>query len=133
MLAASEAESASSTLDDPSIYAGTRKSQTWFFRAYVRLKDGKTIFSNLLDARKPQLDTALPTASLISWACTNISARIQTQHEDSNGKNFEGFCHALTLIRLGSLRRVLPNQTAADAGENVEVTFEEVKPGPGKK
>jgi hypothetical protein len=35
-----------------------RESQTAFFRACMRLKNGKT-FWNLLDARKQQMDTAL--------------------------------------------------------------------------
>jgi hypothetical protein len=35
--------------------------------------------------------------------------------------------HALTLLRLGLLRRVFP-ENLSDAGEIVEVAFEEVKP-----
>jgi hypothetical protein len=94
----------------------------------VRLKDGQT-FSNLLDASKQQMDTALASATVISWACTN-TARIQSQ--DPNGGHFEGFVHASTHIRLGSLRRVLPEKQTTDAGEIMDVTFEEVNPGPGK-
>jgi hypothetical protein len=40
--------------------------------------------------------------------------------------------HAPTQIRLGSLRRVLPEKQSTDAGKIVKVTFEEVRPGPGK-
>ena len=52
--------------------------------------------------------------------------------EDPNGGHFEGFVHASTHIRLGSLRRVLPEKQTTDAGEIMDVTFEEVNPGPGK-
>ena len=71
MLAASEAESASEKADS-SIHEGRREAHTWSFRACVRLKDGQT-FSNLLDARKQQLDTSLASASVIAWACTNTA------------------------------------------------------------
>jgi endo-1,4-beta-D-glucanase Y len=94
----------------------------------VRLNDGQT-FSNFLDARKQQMDISLVSATVISWACTN-AARIQPQ--DSNDEHLEGFVHASTLIRSGSLRRVLPEKQTTDAGEIVEVTFQEVHPCPGK-
>jgi hypothetical protein len=123
MLAASEAASASSKRDDPNINnSGRRESKTWSFRAYVRLKIGQT-FSNLLDVCRRFMDSALSLASVISRAGTN-TAQIQTQ--DSNDEYFEGVVHASTLIRLGSLRHVLPDKNTTDAGELVEVTFEEV-------
>ena len=128
MSAARETESASSHVDAPSGRDGSRKAPTWSFRALVRLKHGQT-FSDLLDARKPQMDTALPSETVISWACTN-TARIQSQ--DPNGGHFEGFVHASTHIRLGSLSRVLPEKQTTDAGDIVDVTFEEVNPGPGR-
>ena len=40
--------------------------------------------------------------------------------------------HASTNIRLGSLQRVLPEKQETDAGEIVEVVFQDVKSGPGK-
>jgi hypothetical protein len=40
--------------------------------------------------------------------------------------------HAQAHIRLGSLRHVLQEKKTTDAGEIVEVTFEEVNPGPCK-
>ena len=40
-----------------------------------------------------------------------------------------GFVHASTLIRLGSLKRVLQEKHHTDAGKIVEVAFQEVKPG----
>jgi hypothetical protein len=45
------------------------------FRGCDCLKDGQTV-SNILDERKLQMDTAVASASAISWACTN-PARIQ--------------------------------------------------------
>ena len=54
MLAVSESESATPQINDPS--ESRRKAQTWFFRAFVSLKDGQ-IFSKLLDARKQQLES----------------------------------------------------------------------------
>jgi hypothetical protein len=75
------------------------------------------------------MNISLALATVISWACTNNALR---QSQDSNVEYFEGFLHAQTLIRLGSLRRVLPEKQTTDAGEIVEVTFEEVDPGPGK-
>ena len=44
----------------------------------------------------------------------------------------EGFVHASTLIRLGSLQRVLPAKLKTAAFEIMFTHFEEVKPGPGK-
>ena len=94
----------------------------------MRLKDGQT-FSNLLDARKTQRETSLASASVISWACAR-TARLASQ--DSNCVHIEGFVHASTHIRLGSLKRVLPEKESTDAGDILESAFEEVKPGPGK-
>jgi hypothetical protein len=59
---------------------------------------------------------------------TLVANQPATQY--SNGGYFEDFCQASIPIRLGSLKRVLPNQTATDAGEMiaeiVRVTFEEM-------
>ena len=93
----------------------------------VCLKDGQT-FSNHLDARKQQLETFLAAASIISWACANTTL---LENHDSNCDYLEGFVHASTNIRLGSLQRVLPEIQETDAGEIVEVAFQDVKPGPG--
>ena len=93
-------------------------------------KDGQT-FANLLDARKQQLDTSLASASVISLACTNTAP---FEFQDCDGMYLEGFVHASTLIRLGSLKRVFPEKqsTDLDAGEIVEAAFAELKPSPGK-
>ena len=123
-------ESATPEINDPSERG--RKAKTWFFRALVCLKDGQT-FSNLLDALKQQLETSLAdqvaVASVISWACANTTL---LENQDSNCVYLEGFVHASTNIRLGSLQRVLPEKQETDAGEIVEVAFQEVKPGPGR-
>ena len=42
----------------------------------------------------------------------------------------EGFVQASTAIWLGSLKHVLPKHKMTDAGEIIQVTFEEVLPGP---
>jgi hypothetical protein len=123
---AREAGSASSgEVDDSSGCDGRKEAQTWLFKSCVRLKEGQT-FSNLLDASKQQMNISLASATVISWACTNNALR---QSHDSNVEYFEGFLHAPTLIRLGC---VLPEKQTIDAGEIVEVTFEEMHPGPGK-
>ena len=99
-----------------------------FFRAFICHKDDQS-FSNVLDARNQQLETSLASASVISWACANTTL---PETQDSNCVYVEGFVHSLTLIRLGSLKRVLPEKQDTDAGEIVEAAFQEVKPGPGK-
>jgi hypothetical protein len=76
-----------------------------------------------LDARKQQMGTAFASATVISWALTN-TFRVLT-HE-SIGEEIKGFVHASTLIRLGSLRRVFPENLSKDTGEIVEVAFKEV-------
>jgi hypothetical protein len=81
-----------------------------------------------LDAREKRLKKSLGTASVISWARAN-TARLVSQ--DLDGVHLEGFVHALTHIRLGMLKRVLPDNCLTYAGEIVQVFFEEVKPGPG--
>ena len=70
MFAGSESESATPEVNNPS--ESGRKDQTWFFRAFVRLKDGQT-FSNLLDLRKQQLETSFESASVIAWACASTT------------------------------------------------------------
>ena len=85
-------------------------------------KDGKT-FSDLLNARKKQLDASLATASVITWAFAD-TAGLGSQNLDC--MYIEGFVHASTTIRLGSLERVLPEHKMTDAGEIIQATFEEV-------
>ena len=54
------------------------------------------------------------------------------EFQDCDGVYFEGFVHAPTLIRLGSLKHVFPEKRTTDAGEIVEAAFAEVKPDPSK-
>ena len=122
----SDPESASSDVDAPNFRESRRQSRTWSFRIRVRLVDGQT-FSDLLDMRQPQLEASLASASVISWACVPPLVS-----QNLNGMCLEGFVHASTLIRLGSLKRVLPEKLVTQAGEIMDAAFEEVKPGPGK-
>jgi hypothetical protein len=123
MLTASDGESASSDVDAPNFRESRREAMTWSFRVRVRLEDGQT-FSDLLDMRQQQLETSLASASVISWACVPPLAS-----QDFNGMYVEGFVHASTHIRLGSLKRVLPEKLVTHAGEIMDAAFEEVKPG----
>jgi hypothetical protein len=116
MLVANEVESASSHVDGASIHDRPCKHGRLGPVCSVHLMDGQT-FSKLLDARKQQMDTALASATVISWACINT---VWIQTHDSIGEETEGFV------------RVFPENLSTDAGEIVEVGFEEVKPGPGK-
>jgi hypothetical protein len=125
MLTASDGESASSDVDAPNFRESRREAMTWSFRVRVRLEDGQT-FSDLLDLRQQQLETSLASASVISWACVPPLVS-----QDLNGMYLDGFVHASTLIRLGSLKRWLPEKLVTHAGEIMDAAFEEVKPGPG--
>ena len=124
----SASDSASSDIHDPIVNTPQGQARTWFFRAHVRLADGQT-FTNVLDAREKRLKKSLGAALVISWARAN-AARLVSQ--DLDGVHLEGFVHALTHIRLGMLKRVLPGNCSTYAGEIIQVFFEEVKPGPGK-
>ena len=123
----SASDSASSDIHDPIVNTPQGQARTWFFRARVRLADGQT-FTNVLDAREEHLKKSLGAASVISWARAN-TARLQSQDLDS--MHLEGFVHASTHIRLGMLKRVLPDNCLTYAGEIIQVVFEEVTPGPG--
>ena len=119
-MAESESESATPEINDPS--ESGRKGHTWFFRAIVCLTDSQT-FSNFLDARRQQLETSLASAIVISWACADTTP-LESQH--SNCVILEGFVHASTEIRLGSLKLVLQEKQETDAGEIVEAAFQDV-------
>ena len=109
--AGSEAESASERPGDNS-NEHERRAQTWFFRTYLRSKDGKTF--SVLNARKKQLDTSLATASVITWAFADTAG---LKSKSLDGVYIEGFVHTSTAIRLGSLKRVLPEHKMTDAGK----------------
>ena len=93
----------------------------------VLSKDDKT-FPDLLNALKKQPDTSLATAPVITWAFAD-NAGLESQSLD--GVYIESFVHASTSIRLGLLKRVLPENQMTDAGEIMQATFEEVPPDPG--
>ena len=112
--------------NDPS--ESGRKAQTWFFQAFVRLKDGQT-FSNLLDSSKQQLETSLTSASMILWACADTTP---LESQDSNCVILEGFVHALTKNRLGSLKRVLLKKLDTDAAKSWKRPFKRWSPAPAR-
>ena len=123
----SASDSASSDIHYPIVNAPQGQARTWFFRVHVRLAYGQT-FTNVLDAREKRLKRSLGAASVISWARAN-TARLVSQ--DLDGVHLEGFVHALTNIRLGMLKRVLPDNCLTCAGKIIQVVFEEVRPCPG--
>ena len=60
-------------VDDPSSHDNELRAETWFFMITVRLDDGRD-FSDVLDARKQQLERSLSTVSVISWAASCLHA-----------------------------------------------------------
>ena len=61
-------------VDDASSHDNELRAETWFFKITVRLDDGRD-FSDVLDARKQQLERSLSTVSVISWAACPDSNR----------------------------------------------------------
>ena len=52
-------------------------AETWFFKIIVRLDDDRD-FSDVLNARKQQLERSLSTVSVISWAAMPLHPRNQS-------------------------------------------------------
>ena len=79
------------------------RAETWFFKIIVRLDDDRD-FSDVLNARKQQLECSLSTVSIISWAASQKS---ESQH--LGARRIEGFVHdgSSKQIRLGCLKRVM--------------------------
>ena len=115
-------------VDDPSSHDNELRAETWFFMITVRLDDGRD-FSDVLDARKQQLERSLSTVSVISWAACPDSNR----SENSGTQQYEGFVHdgSSNHIRMGTLKRVLPEKVVSEAVEIIQATFEEIHPGRG--
>ena len=90
-------------LDDPSSHDIEQRADTWFFKVIVRLDNGGD-FSDVLNARKQQLERGLSTVSVISWAACPDSGS-----ENSGAQQYEGFVHGGSShqIRMESLKRVL--------------------------
>ena len=110
-------ESAKPEINEPS--ESGKMAQTWFFRAFICLKDGQT-FSNLLDEHKQQLETSLASA-VISWACAiTVQTLLETQDSNHDCVWLEGFVHSSTYIWLGSLKCVILGKQDTDAGDIVE-------------
>ena len=74
------------------------------------------------------MERGLSTVSVISWAACPDSGS-----ENSGAQQYEGFVHdgSSNQIRMGSLKRVLPEKVMSDAIEIIQATFEEVHPGRG--
>ena len=81
-----------------------------------------------MDARKEQLDRCLHSGSVVSWACASTAEQVS---QDLDCVHLEGFIHNSTQILLESLKRVFTENQMMDAGEIIQVAFEEVHPGPG--
>ena len=104
------------------------RAETWFFKITVRLDDDRD-FSNVLDARKQQLESSLSTDSVISWAACQDS----NSSENPGAQQYEGFVHdgSSNQIRIGTSKCVLPEKVVSDAVEIIQATtFEEIHPGP---
>ena len=69
------------------------------------------------------------TVSVISWAACPDSNR----SENSCTQQYEGFVHddSSNQIRMGTLKRVLPEKVVSEAVEIIQATFEEIHPGRG--
>ena len=80
------------------------RAETWFFKIIMRLDDDRD-FSEVLNARKKQLERSLSTVSVISWAASQKS---ESQH--LGARRIEGFVHdgSSNHIRLGCMKRVMP-------------------------
>ena len=86
-------------------------------------------FSDVLNTRKQQLEHSLSTVSVISWAACPDS----NSSENSGTQQYEGFVHdgSSNKIRMGTLKRVLPEKVVSEAVEIIQATFEEIHPGRG--
>ena len=118
---------ASATESDPDTYDYEKRAETWFFEIVVRLPDDQT-FSDLLKARKQELGSCIESASVISWACS------QMQSEIPGTLRLEGFVHdgSSSQIRLTSLKRLLPEGRMTAAGQILQTMFEAIRPGSGR-
>ena len=74
-------------MDDPSSHENELLAETWFFKITVRLDDGRD-FSDVLDARKQQLEHSLSTVSVISWAAPQ-----KLESQLFRARRIEGFVH----------------------------------------
>ena len=115
-------------LDDLSSHDIEQRADTWSFKVIVRLDNGGD-FSEVLNARKQQLERSHSTVSVISWvACPDSGS------ENLDAQLYEGFVHngSSKQIPMGTLKRVLPEKVVSDAVEIIQATFEEIHPGSGK-
>ena len=94
------------------------------FKVIVRL-DNWGDFSEVLNARKQQLERGLSTVSVISWAACPDSG-----FENSGAQQYEGFVHdgSSNEIRMGSLKRVLPEKVVSDQLKSYKLTLKRFIP-----
>ena len=103
------------------------RAETWFFKIIVHLDDDRD-FSDVLNAHKQQLQRSLSTVSVISWA-----ASPKSESEYLGARRIEGFVHdgSSNRIRLGCLKRVMPEKPKSGTGEIIQAAFEAIHPGRG--
>ena len=88
----------------------------------MRLDNGGD-FSEVLNARKQQLERSHSTVSVISWAACPDSGS-----ENLGAQLYEGFVHNGSSNQMGTLKRVLLEKVVSDAVEIIQATFEEIYP-----
>ena len=101
--------------------------QNMIFNITFRLDDGRGC-SDFLNACKQQMERSLWTVSVISWAACQKS-----ESEHLGARRVAGFVHdsSSNRIRLGCLKRVLPEKPFSDTGEIIKAAFEAIHPGRG--
>ena len=110
-------------VDDPSSHENELRAEIWFFKITVRLEDDRD-FSDVLDARKQQLERSLSTVSVAACQDSNSS-------ENSGAQQYEGFVHngSSNQFRMGTLKHILHEKVVSDAIEIIQGIFEEIHPG----
>ena len=116
-------------LDDLSSHDIEQLADTWFFQVLVCLDNGGD-FSEVLNARKQQLERSHSTVSVILWAACPDSGS-----ENLGAQLYEGFVHygSSNQIRMGTLKHVLPEKVVSDEVEIIQATLEEIHPGRGNQ
>ena len=74
-------------VDDLSSHENKQRAETWFLKITVLLESGKDL-SDILNARKQQLERSLSTVSVISWAACQ-----ESESDHLGSRRVEGFVH----------------------------------------
>ena len=111
-------------LDDLSSHDIEQRADTWSFKVIVRLDNGGD-FSEVLNARKQQLERSHSTVSVILWAACPDSGS-----ENLGAQLYECFVHdgSSNQIRMGTLKRVLPEKVVSDAVEVIRLSLKRFIP-----